>query len=54
MPLSGPLSLLNDSVGVVLLACLLAAAVDRVLRVQPSGSATSPESPEPQEVSSRA
>jgi hypothetical protein len=36
IPISGPLSLLNDAVGQVLLACLLAAAVDRVLRVLPS------------------
>ncbi|WP_422770784.1 hypothetical protein ACN28C_29610 [Plantactinospora sp. WMMC1484] len=36
MPLSGPLSLLNDAVGTVLLACLLGAAVDRVLRIRPS------------------
>lgn len=36
MPLSGPLSLFNDAVGVVLLACLLGAAVDRVLRLQPA------------------
>jgi hypothetical protein len=36
IPLSGPLALFNDAVGVVLLACLLASAVDRVLRVQPT------------------
>ncbi|WP_460844948.1 hypothetical protein [Phytohabitans suffuscus] len=36
MPLSGPLSLFNDAVGVVLLVCLLAGAVDRVLRLQPA------------------
>ncbi|GAA4715117.1 hypothetical protein [Phytohabitans rumicis] len=35
IPISGPLALLNDAVGVVLLACLLGAAVDRVLRLQP-------------------
>ncbi|MFY1690826.1 hypothetical protein [Plantactinospora sp. WMMB782] len=35
MPLSGQLSLLNEAVGTVLLACLLGAAVDRVLRIQP-------------------
>jgi hypothetical protein len=39
-PLSGPLSLLNDAVGVVLLACLLGAAVDRVLRLQPPPSSS--------------
>jgi hypothetical protein len=47
MPVSGPLGVLNDAVGVVLLACLLAAAVDRVLRVQPatpSSSASDPSS----------
>ncbi|MEO3924476.1 hypothetical protein ABGB07_11540 [Micromonosporaceae bacterium B7E4] len=44
MPLSGRLTLLNDAVGTVLLACLLGAAVDRVLRIQPppaSGAGTS-------------
>ncbi|MEQ4303087.1 hypothetical protein ABNF97_17115 [Plantactinospora sp. B6F1] len=35
IPLSGQLGLLNDAVGTVLLACLLGAAVDRVLRLQP-------------------
>jgi hypothetical protein len=60
MPISGPLSLLNDAVGVVLLACLLAAAVDRVLRVQPatapaiSGSADGPQENGPQETGNRA
>jgi hypothetical protein len=34
-PVSGPLSILNDAVGTVVLACLLGAAVDRVLRIQP-------------------
>jgi len=38
IPISGPLGLFNDALGVVLLACLLAAAVDRVLRVQPTPS----------------
>jgi hypothetical protein len=33
-PLSGPLSVLNDAVSMVLLLCLVAATVDRVLRVQ--------------------
>lgn len=33
-PLSGPLSTLNDAVSMVLLLCLVAATVDRVLRVQ--------------------
>ena len=33
-PLSRPLSMLNTTVGWVLLACLLAAAIDRVLRVE--------------------
>lgn len=41
IPISGPLSLFNEGVGVVLLATLLAAAVDRVLRVQPARSASS-------------
>ena len=35
-PLSGPLGLVNEAVGAVLLACLLAAAVDRALRAQPA------------------
>lgn len=35
MPLSGPLGALNEAVGMVLLACLLAAAVDRVLGSTP-------------------
>ncbi|GIG86648.1 hypothetical protein [Plantactinospora endophytica] len=35
VPLSGPLALLNDAFGTVILACLLGAAVDRVLRIQP-------------------
>ncbi|MEJ3750170.1 hypothetical protein WEI85_43790 [Actinomycetes bacterium KLBMP 9797] len=36
MPVSGALSTVNDGVGVVLLACLLGAAVDRVLRPHPT------------------
>jgi hypothetical protein len=40
MPISGPLDMVNRTVGTVLLACLLAAAVDRVLRVQPAVPAT--------------
>jgi hypothetical protein len=55
MPLSGPLGLLNDAVGVVLLACLMAAAVDRVLRAQPTPApSSSASSGGTQEVSSRA
>ncbi|MFC0526899.1 hypothetical protein [Phytohabitans kaempferiae] len=42
IPISGPLSLLNDAVGMVLLACLLGAAVDRVLRLQPASTESSP------------
>jgi hypothetical protein len=57
-PLSGPLSVLNDAVGVVLLAALLAAAVDRVLRLQPAPSADSASESTPedgaQDVASRA
>ncbi|MEV0461090.1 hypothetical protein [Catellatospora methionotrophica] len=33
-PVSGPLSVLNDAISMVLLLCLVAATVDRVLRVQ--------------------
>ncbi|GIF97491.1 hypothetical protein Cci01nite_25850 [Catellatospora citrea] len=33
-PLSGPLSIVNDAISMVLLLCLVAATVDRVLRVQ--------------------
>lgn len=36
MPLSGVLSIVNNGVGTVVLACLLGAAVDRVLRIQPA------------------
>ncbi|MEN3608246.1 hypothetical protein AAH979_01735 [Plantactinospora sp. ZYX-F-223] len=43
MPLSGQLALLNDAVGTVVLACLLGAAVDRVLRIQPPPSASGTE-----------
>jgi hypothetical protein len=39
MPVSGPLAMVNEAVGVVLLACLLGAAVDRVLRLQPPDAA---------------
>ncbi|GAA4438942.1 hypothetical protein [Phytohabitans houttuyneae] len=54
----GPLAIFNDAVGVVLLATLLAAAVDRVLRLQPatpadSASAAAPEG-DAQDVGSRA
>ena len=34
MPISGPLSVVNDAIETVLLVCLLAAAADRVLSVQ--------------------
>jgi hypothetical protein len=34
MPVSDPLSVLNDAVGTVLIACLVGAAVDRVLSAQ--------------------
>ncbi|MGN9913216.1 hypothetical protein ACTMTJ_37315 [Phytohabitans sp. LJ34] len=59
MPLSGPLSIFNEAVGVVLLACLLAAAVDRVLRLQPAPATSdtaASDSPEdsPQETGNRA
>jgi hypothetical protein len=46
-PLSGPLSVVNDAVGVVLLACLLGAAVDRVLRLQPPAEPEPTEDPQP-------
>jgi hypothetical protein len=46
-PLSGPLSVLNDAVGTVLLACLLGAAVDRVLRVPGLASPAGPDAPTP-------
>jgi hypothetical protein len=46
-PLSGPLSVVNEAVGVVLLACLLGAAVDRVLRLQPPAEPV--EEPQPAE-----
>jgi hypothetical protein len=56
VPLSGPLGLFNDAVAVVLLACLLASAVDRVLRVQPAPAPAASGSPEdrPQETGNRA
>lgn len=38
MPLSQPLSVLNDGLSTVLLACLLGAAIDRVLRAQAAAS----------------
>ncbi|AVT30712.1 hypothetical protein C6361_15895 [Plantactinospora sp. BC1] len=44
MPLSGRLTMLNDAVGTVLLACLLGAAVDRVLRIQPPPTSATEES----------
>jgi hypothetical protein len=37
MPLSGPLSLVNDAIRTALLVCLLGAAVDQVLRAQRGG-----------------
>jgi hypothetical protein len=46
IPISGPLALLNDAVGVVLLTCLLGAAVDRVLRLQPPPPPAEPSEPE--------
>jgi len=55
MPLSGPLGLFNDAVGVVLLACLLAAAVDRVLRLQPAPApGSAPSGGDSQETGNRA
>ncbi|GAA4168881.1 hypothetical protein GCM10022251_60390 [Phytohabitans flavus] len=49
IPLSGPITLFNDAVGVVLLATLLAAAVDRVLRLQPAPTADSASEAAPEE-----
>jgi hypothetical protein len=41
MPISGPLSVVNDAIQTVLLVCLLAAAADRVLSVQATAAMVS-------------
>ena len=50
IPLSGPMSTLNESIGLMLTICLVTAAVDYVLRVPPPAPPSSPEPQSPPDV----